>query len=97
MLRERQTAMMATLVSECVWKRLYSFLILDTVVCAMTARNGRFEAVFISCGFSMIGYLVGQLHNVFDSFWLVLFVERSLIRAVRDNCRQTSSIFATRT
>ena len=34
--------MMATLVSGCVWKRLFSFLVLDSVFFAMGARNGMF-------------------------------------------------------
>ena len=37
---ERQSAMMATLVSGCVWKRLRAFLVLDSVLFAMGARNG---------------------------------------------------------
>ena len=36
--------MMATLVSECVWKRIQSVLVLHSVFCAVAASNGTLEA-----------------------------------------------------
>ena len=50
MFSERQTAMMATLVSGCVWKRLFSFLLLDRLVLAMGVRNGMLSSFFLELG-----------------------------------------------
>ena len=47
--------MMATLVSGCVWKQLFSLLVLDCVFFVMGARNGMlflqmfFEVLLIYC------------------------------------------------
>ena len=45
MFRERRTAMMATLVSGCVWKRIQSVLVLHSVFFAVAASNGTLEAL----------------------------------------------------
>ena len=68
MFSERQTAMMATLVSGCVWKRLFSFFVLDSVFFAMGARNGMFEIliVFACMLYIYLCVFVGPS----DQFWV---------------------------